>query len=406
MGDIIVSNLSKGYKQYTSRWERLAEWLDPSHHPRHHMHWVFKDLNFQIKTGEAVGIIGTNGAGKSTLLKLITGTTAPTSGKISIQGHVAALLELGMGFHSDFTGRQNAIMAGQLLGYSAIDMKNRMDEIIEFSEIEDYIDQPVRFYSSGMQMRLAFAVATSARPDILIIDEALSVGDAYFQHKSFDRIRKFRQQGTTLMIVSHDRDAIQSICDRAILLNSGAIETEGNPQLVMDYYNALLSKRQDINLKQSQLSDGKIQIISGKGDIIIETIFLSSAKDAELSSFEVGQEVTLTVQAYALKDVPELVVGYMIKDRLGGKIFGTNTSLQNISLANISKDERIAISFTFNGNLGPGTYSISIALHGGVSHMETNYEWRDFALFFDVVNNESQSFVGTNWLPPKIEVRR
>ena len=204
MGTITVSQLGKAYKHYPTRWSRLAEWLIPGSRPRHTMKWVLQDISFTVKAGEAVGIVGINGAGKSTLLKMITGTTQPTAGTVSVTGRVAAMLELGMGFHPDFTGRQNAIMAGQLLGYSVEEINRLMPEIEAFAEIGDYIDEPVRVYSSGMQMRLAFSVATAHRPDILIVDEALSVGDAYFQHKSFARIREYSKLGTTLLIVSHD----------------------------------------------------------------------------------------------------------------------------------------------------------------------------------------------------------
>ena len=241
---ITVTNLGKAYKNYPDRLSRLKEWLDPQHRPRHQLHWVLQDINFVVRPGEAVGIVGINGAGKSTLLKMITGTTSPTSGSIQVNGRVAALLELGMGFHPEFTGRQNVYMAGQLLGHSVEEITRLMPSIEAFAEIGDYIDQPVRVYSSGMQMRLAFSVATACRPDVLIVDEALSVGDAYFQHKSFDRIREFRKQGTTLLIVSHDKQSIQSICDRAILLNKGKLAMEGEPEAVMDNYNAMLARQQ------------------------------------------------------------------------------------------------------------------------------------------------------------------
>src|SRR6185295_7263858 len=194
--------------------------------------------DFEIQPGEAVGIVGVNGAGKSTLLKMITGTTQPTCGDIQLQGRVAALLELGMGFHPDFTGRQNTFMAGQLLGMQVEEIEALMPEIESFAEIGEAIDHPVRTYSSGMQMRLAFSVATARRPDVLIVDEALSVGDAYFQHKSFSRIREFRKAGTTLLIVSHDKTSIQSVCDRAILLDAGRLAKEGPPEEIMDFYNA------------------------------------------------------------------------------------------------------------------------------------------------------------------------
>src|SRR6185312_13241021 len=189
MGDIRVSGLGKAYKQYPGQWSRLAEWIVPVGNPRHIEHWVLRDIDFHLRAGEAVGIVGANGAGKSTLLKILAGTVRPSCGKIEIGGRVAAMLELGMGFHPDFTGRQNAVMGGQLLGLSLEDIARLMPQIEAFAEIGEYIDQPVRTYSSGMQMRLAFSVATAQRPDILIVDEALSVGDSYFQHKSFERIR-------------------------------------------------------------------------------------------------------------------------------------------------------------------------------------------------------------------------
>ncbi|MBC7413354.1 MAG: ABC transporter ATP-binding protein, partial [Herminiimonas sp.] len=214
MGSIRVSHLGKAYKHYPNQWARLAEWLAPrwigARRLQHRLKWVMQDVSFKLESGEAVGIVGVNGAGKSTLLKMITGTVQPTLGSVEIEGRVAALLELGMGFHPEFTGRQNVYMAGQLLGLAADDIARLMPEIAAFAEIGEYLDQPVRTYSSGMQMRLAFSVATASRPDILIVDEAMSVGDAYFQHKSFERIRAFRQAGTTLLIVSHDKGAIQA----------------------------------------------------------------------------------------------------------------------------------------------------------------------------------------------------
>ena len=192
MSYIRVNNVGKAYRQYHSKTGRLIEWLSPLNTKRHNLKWILSDINFEVAPGEAVGIIGINGAGKSALLKLITGTSRPTTGEIEISGRVAALLELGMGFHSDFTGRQNVYMSGQLLGLSSEKITELMPQIEEFAEIGDYIDQPVRVYSSGMQVRLAFSVATAIRPDVLIIDEALSVGDAYFQHKSFDKIKEFK----------------------------------------------------------------------------------------------------------------------------------------------------------------------------------------------------------------------
>jgi lipopolysaccharide transport system ATP-binding protein len=400
---ISVTHLGKAYKQYPNRWSRLVEWLDPRDKPHHQQHWVLQDINFTVHSGEAVGIIGVNGAGKSTLLKMITGTTQPTTGSVHITGRVAALLELGMGFHPDFTGRQNAYMAGQLLGYSVEEISNLMPEIEAFAEIGEYMDQPVRVYSSGMQMRLAFSVATAHRPDVLIVDEALSVGDAYFQHKSFDRIRDFRQQGTTLLIVSHDKSAIQSICDQAILLNAGKMAMKGEPEAVMDYYNALLADHQNQKVQQTTGESGRIQTISGSGEAVSEEFFLLDDQDEPVEVINVGQRVRLTIGVRAVEDISDLVVGYMIKDRLGQPVFGTNTYHLDAPLQHLSKNEQTTVLFDFNANMGEGNYSVSIALHTRDTHLSKNYEWRDLALVFNVVNMDKARFVGVAWMPPRLE---
>src|SRR5471032_1324184 len=307
MGHIRVTGLSKAYKQYPTRWSRLAEWLIPFSPIRHRQHWVLQDVEFEIAPGEAVGIVGANGAGKSTLLKMITGTTQPTSGKIELEGRVAALLELGMGFHPDFTGRQNAFMAGQLIGLSVSEISTLMPEIEAFADIGEAIDHPVRTYSSGMQMRLAFSVATARRPDILIVDEALSVGDAYFQHKSLERIRSFLKAGTTLLIVSHDRGAIQSICDSAILLDRGRMAMHDKPEAVMDYYNALLAERENQNVRQETHASGKVQTISGSGEATVHHIALLNEQGAAVEVVDVGADVTLQVTVTAHAAIPRMV---------------------------------------------------------------------------------------------------
>lgn len=406
MGTITVTNLGKAYRQYPNRWSRLAEWAIPCSKPRHHLHWVLQDINFTVNPGEAVGIIGINGAGKSTLLKMITGTTQPTTGSVHITGRVAALLELGMGFHPDFTGRQNAFMAGQLLGYSVEEIARLMPEIEAFAEIGDYLDQPVRVYSSGMQMRLAFSVATAHRPDVLIVDEALSVGDTYFQHKSFDRIRQFRKQGTTLLIVSHDKASIQSICDRAILLNAGRLAMEGEPEAVMDYYNAMLAERENQTVRQQVTDTGKVQTISGSGEATVTEIALLNEQEELVDVVNVGQPVKLKVVVEAKAAIPELVLGYMIKDRLGQPVFGTNTYHLKRKLTDVPSGAVTTFIFGFSANLGPGTYSIAVALHTADTHISRNYEWRDLAATFDVINIDKDDFVGAAWLPPTMECSR
>lgn len=406
MGTISVQNLGKAYKQYPSRWSRLAEWMIPFSKPRHKMKWVLQDLNFTIQAGEAVGIVGINGAGKSTLLKMITGTTQATVGKVEVTGRVAALLELGMGFHPDFTGRQNAIMAGQLLGLSVETLNQLMPEIEAFAEIGDYIDQPVRVYSSGMQMRLAFSVATAKRPDILIVDEALSVGDSYFQHKSFDRIREYSQQGTTLLIVSHDKGAVQGICDRAILLNAGRLAIQGDPEAVMDYYNAMLAERGKLTVRQEVDQDGRIKTISGTGEAALALAELLNEQDETVEVIEVGQAVRIRVRVNIHADLPELVLGYMIKDRLGQPIFGTNSHHLRQPTKHVRQGEQLEYVFAFDANLGMGTYSVALALHTADTHVGQNFEWRDRAIVFNVINIDKDPFVGAAWLPTTLKCDR
>lgn len=402
MGMISVNKLGKAYKQYPTRWSRLAEWLIPGSRARHTLKWVMQDVSFTVQPGEAVGIIGINGAGKSTLLKMITGTTQPTIGSIQLSGRVAALLELGMGFYPDFTGRQNVYLAGQLLGLTMDELTRLMPDIEAFAEIGDYIDSPVRVYSSGMQMRLAFSVATAVRPDILIVDEALSVGDTYFQHKSFERIREFSKQGTTLLIVSHDKQAIQSICDRAILLNAGKVEMEGEPEAVMDYYNALLADKQNQKIEQVVTDEGKVQTISGTGEVSLSNVALVDANGGSLEVVAVGQAVSLCVRAICNMPADDLVVGYLIKDRLGQPVFGTNTYHYKHKESALNVGDLIELNFDFLANIGPGSYSVAIALHAGDTHLAKNYEWRDHALTFNVININQPEFVGVAWIPPTI----
>ncbi|MCF4995269.1 ATP-binding cassette domain-containing protein [Pseudomonas syringae] len=406
MGHIRVTGLGKAYKQYPTRWSRLAEWLIPFSPIRHRQHWVLQDVDFEIAPGESVGIVGVNGAGKSTLLKMITGTTQPTCGQIQLDGRVAALLELGMGFHPDFTGRQNAIMAGQLLGMQLEELEGLMPEIERFAEIGEAIDQPVRTYSSGMQMRLAFSVATARRPDILIVDEALSVGDAYFQHKSFDRIRSFRKAGTTLLIVSHDRSAIQSICDSAILLEGGRMVMHDKPEAVMDYYNALLAEREGQTVRQEMLAGGQVRTVSGTGEAGIFSVRLLDEDERSIDAAEVGQPVVLEVEVDIRQDIERLVLGFMIKDRLGQAMYGINTHRQDLALEDLRAGERITYRFAFVMGLGKGNYSVALSLSRLDSHLDRNFEWRDYGLVFHVINNRREDFVGCSWLGAKTVITR
>lgn len=403
---ISVTGLGKAYKSYPGQWSRLAEWLLPFARERHQKHWVLQDINFNLQAGEAVGIVGSNGAGKSTLLKLITGTIRPSCGTIAVAGRVAAMLELGMGFHPDFTGRQNAVMGGQLLGLSVDEIQQLMPQIEDFAEIGEYIDQPVRTYSSGMQMRLAFSVATARRPDVLIVDEALSVGDSYFQHKSFDRIRTFNRSGTTLLIVSHDRYAIQTVCNRAVLLDSGRIRKQGNPVEVLDYYNALMAERDHNRVRQEAHADGSVSTISGTGEARIVDVRLLNSNGKSVDTVEVGDALRLLVRVRAQTFMPRLVLGFMITDRLGQSIYGINTHRLDLPLENVSAGEEASYCFSFPARLGKGSYKIALSLSREDSHVDKNYEWRDNALIFHVFNTGKEDFVGSNWLQATVDIVR
>jgi lipopolysaccharide transport system ATP-binding protein len=405
MDAVVVENLGKAYKQYSSRWSRLFEWFDPFNRVRHGLKWILRDVSFTVRAGEAVGIIGINGAGKSTLLKIISGTTRPTCGATRVSGRLAAILELGMGFHPDFTGRENVYTAGQLLGFQVEEITPLLPSIIEFSELGEYIDQPVRIYSSGMQMRLAFSVATMRRPDILIIDEALSVGDIAFQHKCFDRIRRFRQQGTTLLLVSHDKGAIQSMCDRAILLNASRLAMQGDTEEVFDYYNAMLANDHEQVIKRIETDCGKVQTISGSGEATIRDMELLDARGGALGVVRVGEQVVLRVTVDVNQAVPELVLGFMIKDRFGQAVFGTNSFYCGKVLRDLRPGTGIVYHVGFAANVGPGTYSIACALHTAKDHIEKNFEWRDVGVIFNVVNMERETFSGIAWLPSTLDCR-
>lgn len=405
MSLLSVNNLGKAYRTYTSELQRVARWFGMPVKPSEE-HWVLKHLSFNIEAGEAIGIVGQNGAGKSTLLKMITGTLQPTEGHVQVNGRIAAILELGMGFTPDLTGRQNVYHAAGLMGFNAEQIDAVIDEIAAFAEIGTYFDDAVRTYSSGMQMRVAFAVATAFRPDILIVDEALSVGDSYFQHKSFERIREFQRQGTTLLIVSHDRGSIQALCDRAILLEKGTVIKDGNPEEVMDFYNALIAEKENSKVEVRELEDGSLQTRSGSGEASIGAVTLHNAAGERIEFASVGEPVSLRVQTQINSPIPELVVGYMIKDRLGQPVFGTNTHHLGCTLHDLQAGETPGYSFNFIANLGVGSYSVAVALHTTDSHLARNYEWVDLTLVFNVVNISQGEFVGLAWIPPTVECHR
>lgn len=401
---IEIRNVGKRYLQYPSRKARLKEWLFPFLGKRYMEKWVLRDISLDVRQGEAVGIVGMNGAGKSTLLKIITGTTEPTRGTVNINGKTAALLELGLGFHPDFTGRQNVYMSGQLMGYSNEEIDECMQEVEAFTEIGDAIDAPVRTYSSGMQVRLAFSVATMKRPDILIVDEALSVGDAYFQHKSFGRIQSFCNSGTTLLLVSHDATTVQAICNKALLLDKGSIVKIGAPEEIMDYYNAVISGNGGKSIVQEPLPDGRIKTISGNGAVRLTSVNLLNEANEPIEIISVGETVLLKIEAEVIESIPYLNCGFAIKDNLGQTHYGTNSYMNGKKLCELKVGEKILFENRLTINLGEGNYSISVAFVGDGGHIETNYAWVEFAKIFQVINTKNYPFAGCSYLPCELTI--
>jgi len=407
-GELQVHGLGKAYRRWGGELRRIASWFVSGITPREE-NWVLKDVSFSIAPGEAIGIIGQNGAGKSTLLKLITGTTQPTAGQVIVHGRVAAILELGMGFNGDLTARENAYHSAGLMGYSWEEIDRAMPEIEAFAEIGSYFEQPMRTYSSGMQMRVAFSVATAFRPDLLIVDEALSVGDSYFQHKSFDRIRQFREQGVSIMFVSHSLSDVRTLCDRVILMEKGRVLKDGLPDEVVDYYNAMIAEKENAKLtvEQRREKNGWLLTRSGSGEAQVADLrLLDEAGGAELAVVNVGQRVELRLEVKVNQDLPRLVLGYMIRDKQGHIIWGTNTWHTGQVIEAPRAGETIQFRLPFTCTLGPGSYSVSPALVSTDTHLADNYEWVDNLLVFDVINADSPFFIGSSSLDARFAIER
>lgn len=402
---LVVANIGKAFHRYKSPWHQFGKWVGLSSRPAE-AKWVLEDINFSIMPGEAVGLIGRNGAGKSTLLKMVVNVQEPTVGAVHHRGTIAAILELGMGFHNEFTGRENARYAASLLGHDHARIEELMPFIEDFCELGDYFDQPLRTYSSGMQMRLAFSVATASKPDLFIVDEALSVGDAYFQHKSFDRLKQLLREGASLLLVSHDRGAIQSICSRAILIDEGHIKKDGPAHEVLDFYNALIGGAIEDTIKiEANGAAGGSSTVSGTLEVVLASITMMNDKSIKTTAFETGATARIVVDVDVKENVEKLVLGFMIRDLYGHIVFGTNTHMLDQVLFDVTKGDKYTFEIDLDINLGPGSYSVSTALCDDRTHLGENYEWRDNALVFDVTNS-ADSFIGSTSLPCKITSRK
>ncbi len=406
-GTVSALNLGKKYKRYSGPWRRLGEWLTAGRHRAHEEHWALRHLTFEVAGGETVGIVGQNGAGKSTLLKLIVGTTQPSEGSFQVEGRATALLELGMGFHPDFSGRQNTLMTLRMGGFSEEEGLEILPEVTDFSELGDFMEQPLRTYSSGMQVRLGFAIATARRPDLLIVDEALSVGDAYFQHKCIRRIRDFKELGTTMLFVSHDPIAVKTLCDRALLLDQGQLIQEGSAEAVLDYYNAMIAEREKhAKVVKQEEQDARTRTESGSGEVRIVRVSMADSRGVETTSFTTGERALVSCELEFRDELADYSVGVLLRDRLGNEVFGINTTYLGLDSIPGMPGDRVLARFEVELHLGYGHYAISVAAHSPDGHVDANYHWLDNALTFQVLPGDSARFAGVAALPASGSFRR
>ncbi len=365
-----------------------------------------KNINLSIPKHEVHGIVGMNGAGKSTLLKILSGVLDPSEGNCTIDGRVAALLELGTGFHSELTGRDNIFLNGALMGIAKADMQRKVEEIREFSELDEFFDRPVKIYSSGMYVRLAFAFAISVDPDVLIVDEALAVGDVYFQQKCLKKIEDFKKNGTTILLVTHDIGAVKRLCSRVTVLSRGESVFTGDPIAALDLYNGLLSEHKHTDRSKSLVRKAAENSFSnqhsyGSLEAEVTDVVMLDQKGRETFAFISGEESTIEITVHVREDgIENPTCGFLIRDRLGYDVFGTNTYHLGIQTGAWKKGDVMTLRFKQTMNLGPGDYSLSLALHTGPDHIGKNYHWVDRAIVFKVLACNRFQFIGVSRLVP------
>ncbi len=391
-----VKNIIKVYKIYDNNFNRLKELFTKK---QYHKEFIAnKDISFDLYEGETLGIIGVNGAGKSTILKQIAGVVQPTSGEILRHGRVTALLELGTGFNPELTGYENIFMNGTLIGMSHKECGEKAKEIIEFSELGDYIYEPIKTYSSGMSMRLAFSIAIHSEPQILIVDEALSVGDAHFSAKCSRALKQRKEKNMSIIYVSHDTNSLKLLCDRVVLLNHGEVAKVGTPEEVINSYNFLISKLNDHEEKMSIKNLEKSSF--GTFDVEIQKVTIEGehSKSDVISS---GENTTITIKIKSIKETPNMTVGIMIRDKYGQDIFGTNTYHHRVNI-DFEKDSTYECTYKMPLNIGSGKYSITAAVHSEDTHLENCSHWLDDACSFEVAGVVGDIFAGLCRLEPKI----
>ena len=378
-----VQNVSKVYRLYRRPLDRLAEFLPfVTHHPPTEF-CALRDVSLTVERGEVLGVVGPNGSGKSTLLQIVSGILEPTRGRVLASGRIAALLELGAGFNPEFTGRENVFLNGEILGIPRRDMEQVFPEIEEFAEIGKFIDRPVKEYSSGMYVRLAFATAIHVDPEILIVDEALAVGDAIFANRCIKRFEQLKKRGVTVLFVSHDLGLVKRLSDRAVLMLDGRVAASGPPSDVVNRYVGLVLERQEPErvVETSRTTSGTYR--HGDGASRVVSVDLCDAKGTT-RSLQPGSPMTIRVQARAERDLESPVVGLLIRNRLGIDVFGTNTRIEGVDLGAVHAGETFEVDFTFDCLLTRQDYTLTVATQYPEGFSQ---DWLDDTISFSVVDS-------------------
>jgi lipopolysaccharide transport system ATP-binding protein len=384
---VLVQNVSKLYKLYNRPSDRLLELLPFGRSSHHTDFWALRNVSFSVEPGEILGIVGPNGSGKSTLLQIASGIIQPTSGRVAVDGRIAALLELGAGFNPEFIGRENVFLNGEIMGLSRKETEQVFPEIAAFAEIGDFIERPVKEYSSGMYVRLAFATAIHVRPDILIVDEALAVGDAIFANRCLQKFEQLKQQGVTILFVSHDLGLVKRLCHRAILMVKGEVAAEGHPSDVVNRYVGLVHDSQALTDERSALTGNYRH---GDKSSTITNIRLLNRDGSDAFTVRSGEEVTIVIEARANRELRDPIVGILVRNRLGMDVFGTNTRIERADLGTVPEGEDVAVRFTFVCFLTRGEYTLTVATQNNDG---SSQDWLDDALQFTVVDEKDMAGV-------------
>ena len=393
-----VTDLYKRFRLYDQPVDRLKEAL--TRRSRHRIHEALKGVSFQVKPGETLGVIGRNGAGKSTLLKIVNGVMMPDRGYVHTDGRTTGLLELGTGFNAELTGRQNIIANGLLLGLSRREVDERVDAIIDFAELDAFIDEPVRTYSSGMVMRLGFSSAIHAEPSCFVVDEALSVGDAHFQQKCMARIREFQARGGSILFVSHDLNAVKMLCDRAVVLEQGEAIADTTPDAAVNEYNRLIAGREeDVERDRAPFEDD-FGYGSGAARVVAADL---AGDDSRAQTVSSGEWVTVRLGIRAEQSISDLTCGILLRDRFGQDIYGVNTHYLREKLS-LSPGDRIELSFRICADVASGSYTVTAALHSAENHLENCYHWCDNLLRLEVAGVKQTPFAGVCRLPTECSI--